>query len=426
MEKLFIQNAHIINPADGTEFDGNILCEEGIIREVGEVSAPEGATIIAADGLIAAPGFVDAHVHFRDPGFTAKEDIYTGAKAAAAGGFTSVIMMANTKPAIDNEETLSYCLKKGAETDIHVYSACTVTKGMEGETLSDLINLRKSGAVCFTDDGKPIMKADLVKEAMEIAKDCNVPISFHEENPAFIKTNGIHEGSVSKELGIPGSPREAEIDLIQRDCELALETGAKVVIQHISSKEGVALVRTYQQKGACIFAEATPHHFSLTHEAVREHGTYAKMNPPLREEEDRLAVIEGLKDGTISMIATDHAPHTKEEKAAEEFGKAPSGIIGLETSLSLGIKNLVQPGYLSMIELMQRMSYGTAKLYNLPAGKLETNAPADIVLFHPTELKKAGPYYSKAENTPFTGQELPGVIKYTICKGKVVFKSASC
>ncbi|MCQ2521885.1 MAG: dihydroorotase [Lachnospiraceae bacterium] len=422
MQQLLIKNVHIMDPASREEYDGNILCENGKIVSLGACEAPEGATVIDGSGCIAAPGFVDAHVHFRDPGFTAKEDIYTGAKAAAAGGFTSVIMMANTKPAIDSVETLQYCLNKGKETGIHVYSACTVTKGMEGKELSPLKTLHQAGAVCFTDDGKPILDEALVEKAMLLAKESDVPISFHEEDPAYIKTNGIHEGTVSEELGIPGSPREAEITMIARDCEIAIKTGAKVVIQHISSKEGVELVRTYKKKGASIYAEATPHHFSLTHEAVRKHGTYAKMNPPLREEEDRLAVIEGLKDGTISMIATDHAPHTKEEKAASEFGKAPSGIIGLETSLSLGIKNLVQSGALSMMDLMDRMSLGTASLYKLPAGVLQVGEPADLVIFDPKATKVAGDYASKAENTPFTGEELPGVVKYTICDGEIVYR----
>lgn len=421
-ESLWIKNARIVDPSCGYDATGDLLIENGIIASVGTVeNVGENVIVIDGTGLIAAPGFVDAHVHFRDPGFTDKEDILTGGKAAAKGGFTSVIMMANTKPAIDNEETLKYCLEKGKETGIHVYSACNVTKGMAGEELADLKNLYGHGAVCFTDDGKPIMKETLVKEAMEIAKECDVPISFHEENPAFITTNGVNEGKASAYLGIKGSPRDAEIDMIARDVKLALETGAKVVIQHISSKEGVELVREYRKKGANLFAEATPHHFSLTDEAVIKHGTYAKMNPPLREEEDRLAVIEGLKDGTIGMIATDHAPHTKEEKSVE-FPQAPSGIIGLETSLSVGLKYLVEPGHLSMIELMDRMSLGTAKLYNLPAGTLQKGAAADLVLFSAEETWICGNYASKAENTPYTGMELPGVVKYTIAKGKIVYQ----
>lgn len=383
--------------------------------DVGEIKIIDGM------GLIAGPGLVDVHVHFRDPGFTYKEDIYTGAKAAAAGGFTTVVMMANTKPAIDNEDTLTYVLEKGKETGIHVESCATVTMNMDGGKLTDMLRLKEKGAVGFTDDGKPIMDEKLVEEAMKLVKQLDVPISFHEENPARIENNGINRGKASEHFAIGGSPREAETDLIARDIELALQTGAQINIQHISSKEGVELVRQGKKRGSNIHAEATPHHFSLTEEAAVEYGTLAKMNPPLRTEEDRQAILEGLKDGTIDLIATDHAPHSTEEKA-QELTKAPSGIIGLETALPLAVTYLIKPGILTYPELFHRMSYAPAKLYHLPAGQLAEGAPADLVILDENDVYIAGNYQSKSENTPFTGQKLSGKIRYTICDGVIVFE----
>ncbi|MDE6686867.1 MAG: dihydroorotase, partial [Lachnospiraceae bacterium] len=334
--------------------------ENGLIKEiVGQASQGESAEnkqldedsngtqeILDAKGCIAAPGLVDVHVHFRDPGFTYKEDIESGSLAAAKGGYTSVILMANTKPVVDQEETLSYILEKAGKSPVHVYSCACVTKGMKGQELVDMDRLHRCGAVGFTDDGLPLLEADVVRRAMEQAARLDVPISFHEEDSSLITNPGINRGKVSEQLGLGGAPREAEITMIERDLELALETGVAIDIQHISTKEGVELVRQARKKSDKIHAEATPHHFSLTEEAVLEHGTLAKMNPPLRTEDDRQAIIEGLKDGTIDLIATDHAPHSAEEKA-KPLTEAPSGIIGLETALPLAVTNLVHAGHLT-------------------------------------------------------------------------------
>lgn len=462
---LLIKNGYILDPKSGRKGIYDILVEGNHIKKIDsfitsiDLSEEEknNLEIIYADNMMIAPGLVDVHVHFRDPGFTYKEDIYTGAKAAAKGGFTTVVMMANTKPSIDNPETLSYVINKGKETDIHVLTCGSITKGLKGEELTDMEQMKKDGAVGFTDDGIPILNDLMVKEAMLKAKELNVPLSFHEENPDLITNNGINHGKASNYYGIQGSPRGAEIDMIYRDLELAKELDAPIEIQHISTKEGVELV--YQAKMSIIekhnitlplskareemteisgdtkdtqmipmeishqlniHAEATPHHFSLTEDAVIEHGTLAKMNPPLRTEADRLAIINGLKNNTIDIIATDHAPHSKEEKE-KELTLAPSGIIGLETSLALGITNLVKTGYLTYMELIEKMTINPAMMYHLNCGYIEENGPADFVIFNENEFTVDN-YASKSTNTPFTGMKLKGEIQYTICDGKVVYK----
>ncbi len=420
---ILIKNCRLIDPASGTDDRRDILMEGTKIARIeraGELTAA-GASVIAADGLICAPGLVDTHVHFRDPGALYKEDILTGAKAAAAGGVTSVVLMANTTPCIDRVETLSYVLKKGKKTGIHVHTCANVTVGMAGETLTDMQTLHENGAVGFTDDGKPVLDERIAQKAMEEAARLHVPISFHEENPAFIQNNGINAGKAADFFGIGGSHRQAEIDMVRRDLALALKTGAALVIQHISTKEAVELVRQAKKKaGERIHAEAAPHHFSLTQEDVIRYGAMAKMNPPLRDEEDRLAIIRGLADGTIDLIATDHAPHSAEEKA-RPITEAPSGIIGLETSLALGLMFLVKPGYLSLSGLIRCMSQNPAALYGLDAGYVLPGGPADLVLFDENEEWTPKRFVSRSQNSPFLGQTLRGKVKYTICGGKIVF-----
>lgn len=424
---IWIKNAHVINPATQTEQDMDICIENGKIVDMGTGLSPEGAAaskedvVIDASGLIAAPGLVDVHVHFRDPGLTYKEDIQTGARAAAKGGFTTVVCMANTKPPVDNTDTLEYVKKEGEKTGIHVLHAAAVSKGLKGRELTDMKELASHGAAGFTDDGIPLMDSGLVKQAMELAASLNLPLSFHEEDPALIENNGINHGKVSERLGIYGSPAEAEDSLVARDCMLALHTRAAVNIQHISSAASVGMVRFAKDSGADVYAEVTPHHFTLTEEAVLIHGSLAKMNPPLRTEADRLAVIEGLKDGSIDIIATDHAPHSAEEKDRPLL-EAPSGIIGLETALGLGVTALVRPGHLTMMQLLEKMSINPAKLYRLDCGLLKSGGMADLVIFDPNEEWTAGEYVSKSSNTPFTGKKLFGKAKYTICKGKIVYQ----
>ena len=424
----------IIDPYNGVEYQKDILIKDGKIAQVAEnidVSAyKEKVQVIDATGKKIGPGLVDVHVHFRDPGFTYKEDIETGAKAAAAGGYTAVVLMANTKPTVDNEETLSYVLKKGEKTAIHVHTCGAITKSLQGEVMTDMAALKAAGAVGFTDDGIPVLSEDLVKEAMEQAVKLNVPLSFHEEDPAYIDNNGINRGKASAHFEIGGSDRRAEISLVERDLELALSTGATFNVQHISAKESVELVRRAKERAvqlgqSNIHAEATPHHFSLTEDAAIEHGTLAKMNPPLREEEDRMAVIKGLMDGTIDLIATDHAPHSAEEKN-RCITEAPSGIVGLETAFALAITYLIKPGYLTLVQLFERMSLAPSQMYHLPYGKIEEGNFADMIIFDDEQKVTFNKFLSRSSNSPFLGQTFYGRIEMTICRGEIAFDRNQC
>ena len=421
---MIIKNGFLIDPASGTERSTDIRVTDGLIQalaEPGSLIPEDGEEILDAGGLMISPGLVDTHVHFRDPGFTYKEDLHTGSLAAAAGGFTSVVCMANTSPVIDSVPVLEELLEREEKEEIHIFQAAAVSCGLKGEEMTSMKELAAAGACGFTDDGIPLKNAAFLYKAMEEAKALDLPISLHEEDPAFIETNGINHGSVSDTLGIYGSPSIAEESLVARDCLLALRSGAQVVIQHISSGQSVELVRTFKALGANLHAEATPHHFTLTDEAVLKYGSLAKMNPPLRTENDRLAIIEGLKDGTIDLIATDHAPHSEEEKS-RAITAAPSGIIGLETSLALGITSLVRPGHLTLSQLLEKMTVNPANLYHMPCGSIAEGKAADFVLFDPTEKWTPEHYASKSSNSPFTGWELYGKVKYTICDGKIVYK----
>ncbi len=423
---ILIKNGRVVDPVTNTDQIMDVLIDGKTILEVKENITPDcnsdDLLTIDATGLVIAPGLVDTHVHFRDPGFTYKEDINTGAAAAAKGGFTLVVCMANTKPAVDNLETLKYIQDKGQTTGIHVLQTATVTKNLKGQELVDMKALADAGAAGFTDDGIPIMDEKLLLTAMNTAKELDLPISLHEEDPVFIKQAGVNQGKVSEQLNYGGASRTAEDIMVARDSIMALHTGASVCIQHISSKNSVELVRTAKKMGADIHAEATPHHFTLTEDAVLLYGTLARMNPPLRTEADRLAIIEGIKDGTIDMIVTDHAPHSDEEKA-RPLAESPSGITGLETSLALGIKSLVKPGHISLMKLIEIMSTNPAKFYRLNPGTISNGAEADLVIFGEDEMWTVDSFASKANNSPFKGWELPGKIHYTICNGKIVYKS---
>lgn len=419
---ILIKNGRLVNPATNTDEIMDVAIENGKILKVEKGIEENGfEKVIDAAEKIVAPGLIDVHVHFRDPGFEYKEDLITGSAAAAKGGFTTVVCMANTKPVVDSVEVLNYVQNKAELVPINIVQAAAITKGFLGKELVDMKTLKEAGAIGFTDDGLPINDTALVMKAMEMAKELDVPLSFHEEDPSLIGNPGVNAGEVAKELGLVGAPNVAEDVMVARDCMMAMKTGAKVDIQHISSGNSVDMVRFAKQHGARVYAEASPHHFTLTEDAVREHKTFAKMNPPLRTAWDRDKIIEGLKDNTIEIIATDHAPHTTEEKTGE-FKNCPSGIIGLETSLALGIMSLVNAGHLTYLQLMEKMSAKPAELYNLDTANIAEGKPADIVIFDPNEKWIAGDYASKAENTPFTGMEMTGKVKYTICNGRIAYE----
>ena len=418
---ILIKDGRVVDPETGLDETLDLIIEDGRIKEIGKFSESESyEKIISAKGKIVAPGLVDIHVHFRDPGFTYKEDVETGARSAAAGGYTTVVCMANTKPVIDNVEVLKELEKREETLPIHVYNTAAVTMGLKRQELTDMTELLKAGDIGFTDDGIPIKDEKLVMEAMKTAAQLDVPISFHEEDPDLIGNSGINSGEVARKLGLEGAPALAEEVLVARDCLLALRTGAKINIQHVSSEVSVQIIRLMKKMGAKVYAEVTPQHFSLTEEAVLRKGTLAKVNPPLRTEKDRYALIQGLREGVLDVIATDHAPHSPEEKN-RELKQAPSGMIGLETALALGITNLVRKGHLTLSQLLEKMTVMPAGLYGMECGNIKKGANADLVIFDEREKWRVEHFWSKSENSPFIGEELYGKVKYTICRGKIVY-----
>ena len=422
---MILKNGLIMDPGTNASYKADLHIRDGVIAKIGpDLSAAPGEECLDAEGFIIAPGLIDTHTHFRDPGFPHKETLHTGALAAARGGFTSVICMANTSPAVDSVPVLQDILERAKQENIRVFQAGTVSQGLKGQVMTDMPALKEAGACGFTDDGIPITNAAFCYEAMKAAGALGVPISLHEEDPALIRNNGINHGEVSRQMGLYGSPSIAEESLVARDCMLALRSGAHVVIQHISSGYSVELVRSFRAMGAKLHAEATPHHFTLTEDAVLTHGTLAKMNPPLRTEKDRQAIIQGLSDGTIDIIATDHAPHSAAEKE-KPFPDAPSGIIGLETALALGITSLVRPGHLTLMQLLEKMTINPARLYHLPYGNIKQDSPADLVIFDPEESWIPDSYHSLSSNSPFTGSKLYGKVKYTLCSGRIVYADSA-
>lgn len=418
---ILIQNARVMDPKTKLDKITDILIRDDVIEEMGIIPVKEDVEILDAKGMIVAPGLIDVHVHFRDPGQTHKEDLITGSQSAMAGGFTTVVCMANTMPKVDTVDTLKDVVSRTKELPIHVLQASAVTKSFAGRELVDMEAMKEAGAVGFTDDGIPIMNAGILVKAMEEAKRLNMPISLHEEDPSLVIKPGVNAGKVAEELNFGGAPAVAEDSMVARDCMLALATGATVDIQHISSKNAVEMVRHAKAMGAKVVAEASPHHFTLTEDAVKTYGVMCKMNPPVRTEEDRQAIIRGLQDGTLEIIATDHAPHSTEEKE-KGLENAPSGIIGLETALSLGITSLVKEGHLTMMELLEKMTINPANLYHLDAGYVAVGGKADLVIFDENEVYTVGEQFaSKSKNTPFIGWELTGKVKCTICNGKIVY-----
>lgn len=419
---ILIKNGRVIDPKSGLDEQKDIVIEDGLIKNIGKFTPSEKyEEIIDATGKVVAPGLVDIHVHFRDPGLTYKEDIFTGSAAAAKGGYTTVICMANTKPIIDNEDTLKDFIERAKESPINVHTVAAVSKAFKGEELTDMKKLLEIGAAGFSDDGIPIKNTSFLRQAMQRAKELGTIISLHEEDPALIGCAGINDGKISKSMGLTGAPTVSESSMIARDCMLALDTDAKVHIQHVSSDPSVSIIRLVKELGAKVTAETTPQHFSLTEDEILSSGTRAKLNPPLRTRTDQYSLIRGLKDGTIDIIATDHAPHSTEEKD-KPFQNAPSGMIGLETALALGITNLVRKGHLTLSELLKKMTVSPAELYNFDVGTITEGKRADIVIFDDCEQWIVEDFASKSRNSPFIGKKLYGKVKCTLCNGKIVYR----
>lgn len=422
-----IKGGRVIDPANDIDRITDILIDDsGRIQRIGDHDAEDSCDdIINAEGKVVAPGFVDVHVHFRDPGLTYKEDIRTGAAAAAAGGYTTVICMANTKPPIDSVEILTELMEREKQLPIHVLQTANVTLSMQGKELTDMDALFAAGAVGFTDDGVPIADEKLMVKALTKCSELDVPISLHEEDPALMFSAGVNKGSVSDKLGLGGAPDEAEYVLAARDVMLNRKIGARLDIQHISSGTTVEVLRAAKKMGIRVYGEVTPQHLAATEDLVLSRGSLARVNPPLRTEADRQALIMGLADGTIDMIATDHAPHSSEEKS-KPIAEAPSGMIGLETALGLIITHTVRTRQVSLSQVIKALTCNPSGLYKLDAGTLSVGALADIVIFDPEEQWTVPEKFaSKATNCPFIGMSLYGKVKATICSGKIVYQDAS-
>lgn len=421
---LLIKNGRVMDPKTGLDQVCDVLVEGKKIVKIGQNLEAADAQVLDASGLVVAPGLVDIHVHFREPGQTHKEDIHTGALAAAAGGFTTVVMMANTNPTISTVETLKEVLESASRENIHIKSVATITENFDGQHLTDFKALLAAGAVGFSDDGIPLTNAGIVRQALIEARKNDTFISLHEEDPNLNGILGFNEHIAKEHFHICGATGVAEYSMIARDVMIAYDAKAHVHIQHLSKAESVKVVEFAQKLGAQVTAEAAPQHFSKTEALLLTKGSNAKMNPPLRLESDRLAVIEGLKSGVISVIATDHAPHHADEKNVADITQAPSGMTGLETSLSLGMTYLVEAGHLSLMELLEKMTVNPASLYDFNAGFLAEEGPADITIFDPKADRLVSDHFaSKAANSPFVGEELKGQVKYTICDGEIVFQA---
>ena len=424
MKPLFLRNGRVIDPSQKLDEITSVLVQDGRITSIGrDVSAPDGAEIVDATDLVIAPGLVDVHVHLREPGQEDRETIATGAMSAAAGGFTGICAMPNTDPVIDNQGAVGFVKAKGEAAGLaRVYPIGCVSVGQKGEQLAEFGEMAAAGAVAVSDDGHPIMSSHLMRTALEYARTFGIPVADHCEDMPLAAGGAMHEGIVSTRLGLKGIPAAAEEIHVARDIILAQLTGGHVHLCHMSTRGSVELIRRAKEKGLNVTAEAAPHHFSLTHERVEGYDTNAKMNPPLRESEDRDAIRAALADGTLDCIATDHAPHHYDAKE-REFDDAPNGIIGLETALSLALRELVLSGLMSLPTLIERMSCAPARLWHLPGGTLRKGSVADLVLFDPAGSWTVEParLHSRSRNTPWAGESLPGVVRATYVDGRRVF-----
>lgn len=421
---LLIKGGRVLDPASGLDQICDVYIKENKIVQRGKNLKVKADRIVDAKGCFVMPGLIDLHVHFRDPGLTYKEDIITGARAAAHGGFTTVLAMPNTKPVIDNGERVKYVhLKAADEAAIHVLQAGAITVGQKGEELADIAGMVKAGCPAISEDGKSVMNAQIYREAMKIAHELDIPVMAHCEDINMVQGGCMNEDERAKELHLKGIANAVEDIIVARDIFLAKDTGARLHLCHCSTKDSVVMVRDAKAAGLPVTGEVCPHHFILTSDDITEDDANFKMNPPLRSKADVEALRQGLKDDIMDVISTDHAPHGEEEKACS-MAKAPFGIVGLETSVCLTISELVDKDVLTPMQMAEKMSYNPAKILGLDCGSLEEGKPADVVVIDPKEefVIDKNQFFSKGKNTPFQGRKVHGKVKYTICDGKIVWE----
>lgn len=422
---ILIKNGRLINPSENLDKVMDIFVEDGIIKEKAESIEKQADTVIDAAGCYVMPGLIDLHVHFRDPGLTYKEDIETGSKAAAKGGFTTVCCMPNTKPVVDNVDTVKYIIEKGKKVGLtNVLPVGAVTKNMAGVEITDVEELKKAGICAISEDGKSVMNSGVYRKAMKNAAKANVPVLAHCEDINLVEGGVINLGDKSSELGVKGISNAVEDVIAMRDIMLAKETGATLHLCHCSTKDSVEMVKRAKEEGIKVTAEVCPHHFSMCSDDITSNDGNFKMNPPLRAREDMEALIKGLQDDIMDVISTDHAPHSAEEKA-KDLEHAPFGIVGLETSVALTVTNLVKKGYLTPMQMAAKMSYNPAKVLGIPKGTLDEGKIADITIIDPDKeyTIDVNTFESKGKNTPFDGYKVSGEVEYTILNGKIVYSN---
>ena len=418
---ILIKNIHAVDPQSGLDKIVDIYAEDRTITEIGSIDKPADK-VIDGTNLIALPGLFDMHVHLRDPGLTHKEDIITGTNAAKAGGFTGVACMPNTKPVVDNAETVEYILNKAEKTGIRVYPVGCVTKGMQSRELTDFAMLKEAGCVAVSDDGRPVENAELMRQAIETSGDYGLIVLSHCEDLAIINGGIINKGEVSEKLGIKGMDRASEDYITAREIALAMSCNAPVHICHVSTKGSVNIIRAAKKDGVKVTCETAPHYFTYTDEKLLSCDADYRMSPPLRTEEDRLAIEEALLDGTIDCIITDHAPHTAEEKA--DFEKAPNGVVGLETSLAMTLTMLYHTGKADLSKIAELMSINPRKILGIEPVRIAVGSELNLAIFNPEQEWEVIPeeLHSKSKNTVFKGEKCMGKVIYTICDGKIVFQ----
>ncbi|HEY0929524.1 MAG TPA: dihydroorotase [Gemmatimonas sp.] len=424
---LLLRGGRIVDPSQGLDVVGDVLVRNGVIEHAGSaIGTPDGAEVVDVSGLVVAPGLLDVHIHLREPGREDVETVATGAHSAVAGGFTGVAAMPNTKPVTDNQATVGFVKRQGEAAGFaRVYPYGAISLGQKGETLAEFGEMVQAGAVAFSDDGRPVESAQLMRTALEYARAFNVPVAEHCEDMTLARGGSMNEGLMSAKLGLKGIPAEAEEIYVIRDILLAKRTGGHIHMCHLSTKGSVELVRWGKERGINVTAEVCSHHISLTEAAVDGYNTNAKMNPPLRTQEDIDALQEGLADGTIDLLVTDHAPHHYDEKE-REFADAPNGIVGLETALGVNCTYLLHRGVLTLSQMIDAMSCKPAKVFHLPGGTLTRGAIGDVSVFDPNKKWTVDPkqFKSKGRNTPYGGHELTGQTLLTVVGGRVVYRLA--